>query len=62
MAKKTDLKSQHRKFVSDAKEFGLDTDEAEAAFEQAFGKIAPPKKKPDKGATKEPKSDKDAAH
>lgn len=35
------------KFIETARELGLDTKEAEEAFERAFGKIAPPKKKGD---------------
>lgn len=37
-------------FVETARELGLDTAEAEANFERAFGKIAPPKKKSDRPA------------
>ena len=42
-------KTQNRQnsFVEDARKMGLDTDEANAEFERAFGKIAPPKKKGD---------------
>lgn len=40
-------KAQPNRFVEDAREMGLDTDEANAEFERAFGKIAPPKKKGD---------------
>lgn len=36
---------QSSAFVETARELGLDTDEANAAFERAFGKIAPPKKR-----------------
>lgn len=36
---------QANRFVETARELGLDTDEANEAFERAFGKIAPPKKK-----------------
>ena len=37
--------TQSQGFINSAKDLGLDTDEANEAFERAFGKIAPPKKK-----------------
>lgn len=43
----TNTKKQPNRFVEDAREMGLDTDEANAEFERAFGKIAPPKKRGD---------------
>lgn len=47
-AKKSRSDQQPHGFVEAARELGLDTDEAEAAFERAFGKIAPPKRAADK--------------
>lgn len=41
-------KQQAERFWEAARELGLDTDEANAAFERAFGTIAPPKRKGDK--------------
>ena len=40
-------REKRNRFVETARELGLDNEEAAAAFERAFGKIAPPKKKGD---------------
>jgi hypothetical protein len=50
MAKKANPRKRAKpvnRFIETARELGLDTKEAEEAFESAFGKIAPPKKKDD---------------
>ena len=47
MKTKLDNREKRNRFVEDAREMGLDTDEANAEFERAFGKIVPPKKKGD---------------
>jgi hypothetical protein len=44
------------RFVADARKMGLDTDAANAEFERAFGKIAPPKKKGDVAGNRAEKS------
>ncbi|PSM17793.1 hypothetical protein [Nitratireductor sp. StC3] len=51
MSDANEAKKQQRqaeRFREAARELGLDTDEANAAFERVFGTIAPPKKKGDK--------------
>lgn len=54
MSSSTSTRQRRRSgFVETARELGLDTDEANEAFERAFGKIAPPKKKGDKVPPKE---------
>lgn len=56
MAKNANLQKRAKpvnKFIETARELGLDTKEAEEAFERAFGKIAPPKKKSGEGTSKQ---------
>lgn len=44
MSKRASSQDQYERFLEFARQMGLDNEESAAAFERAFGKIAPPKR------------------